>query len=46
MDKIPFWLAIVGSLAFGVIIAVIVQLFLVPRMKRKILEANKVENKI
>lgn len=46
MDKIPTWLAVLGSGIVGIFTAVIVQVFVVPRQRGKILVGDlKVENK-
>lgn len=37
MDNIPAWISIVGSLLAGILIAISVQVFIVPWQKRKIL---------
>lgn len=37
MDNIPTWMAIVGSVALGLLVGVLVQLFIVPWQRRKIL---------
>lgn len=41
MDNIPTWVAVVASVAVGLIIAVLVQLFVVPWQKKKILNQDK-----
>jgi len=35
-DKIPLWGAFVASIGIGLLVAVVVQLFFVPIMKKKI----------
>lgn len=37
MDNIPTWVALVGSLTVGIVTAILVQLFMVPWQRRKIL---------
>lgn len=37
MNNIPTWMALVGSLILGILTAVLVQLFIVPWQRRKIL---------
>ncbi|KAM3966473.1 na[+]-dependent inorganic phosphate cotransporter type III [Aphomia sociella] len=39
MDKIPLWLALVGSLALGALVAGAVRLFLVPHYRQKLVAA-------
>lgn len=41
MDNIPTWIALVASISVGLIIAVLVQLFIVPWQKKKILNQDK-----
>lgn len=41
MDNIPTWVALVASVSVGLIIAVLVQLFVVPWQKKKILNQDK-----
>lgn len=41
MDNIPTWVALVTSVLLGLIIAVLVQLFIVPWQKKKILNQDK-----
>ncbi|KAL9698567.1 hypothetical protein quinque_002008 [Culex quinquefasciatus] len=41
MDNIPTWVALVTSVSLGLIIAVLVQLFIVPWQKKKILNQDK-----
>ena len=41
MDGIPTWIAIVVSLSVGVVIAILVQLIVVPWQRRKILGQSK-----
>lgn len=37
MDNIPTWIAIVGSISVGLLVGILVQLFIVPWQRRKIL---------
>lgn len=41
MDNIPTWLAFVISISVGAVVAILVQLFVVPWQKRKILNQDK-----
>jgi hypothetical protein len=41
LDNIPTWIAFLSSLIAGVIVAILVQLFVVPWQKRKILGHGK-----
>lgn len=41
MDNIPTWIALVSSMAVGVLVAILVQLFIVPWQRRKILGQSK-----
>uniref|UniRef100_A0A6B2ECK7 Phosphate transporter n=1 Tax=Phlebotomus kandelakii TaxID=1109342 RepID=A0A6B2ECK7_9DIPT len=45
MDNIPTWLAVVASIAVGLLVAVIVQVFLVPLQRRRILGIPKSSKK-
>ncbi|XP_059621511.1 sodium-dependent phosphate transporter 1-B isoform X2 [Phlebotomus argentipes] len=45
MDNIPTWLAVVASIAVGLLVAVIVQVFLVPLQRRRILGIPKPSKK-
>lgn len=37
MDNIPTWIALVASIAFGVLISLLVHLFVVPWQRKKII---------
>lgn len=37
MDNIPTWIALTGSIVLSVIVVILIQLFVVPIQKRKIL---------
>lgn len=41
MDNIPVWIAVLGSALLALLIAILVQIFIVPIQKRKILGYNK-----
>lgn len=41
MDNIPTWIALVSSIAVGLLVAVLVQIFIVPWQRRKILGQSK-----
>lgn len=41
MDNIPTWIAFVSSAALGVVVAILVQVFVVPWQKKKILNSDK-----
>lgn len=41
MDNIPTWIALASSMAVGVLVAVLVQLFIVPWQRGKILGQSK-----
>ena len=46
LHNVPLWVAIVASLLTGFLTSVIVQLFVVPRTKRKILSQSKDSSKV
>lgn len=41
MDNIPTYIAFLVSLGLGLILAIVVQIFLVPRQRRKVLGQSK-----
>uniref|UniRef100_U5EPM4 Phosphate transporter n=1 Tax=Corethrella appendiculata TaxID=1370023 RepID=U5EPM4_9DIPT len=41
MNNIPTWIAVVGSLALGITVAILVHIFVVPWQRKKILDQNK-----
>jgi solute carrier family 20 (sodium-dependent phosphate transporter) len=41
MDNIPTWIALVSSLAVGLVVAILVQLVMVPWQRKKILGQQK-----
>lgn len=45
MDNIPVWVALVASVSLGIIVAILVQRFIVPWQKRKILAGQDGTNK-
>lgn len=45
MDNIPWWIALLASLAVGVVVAILIQIFVVPAQKKKILKRTTQGNK-
>ena len=43
MDNIPTWIAAVVSISFGLLVAILVQIFVVPWQRKKILNQNKAD---
>lgn len=45
MDHIPAWVALLISLLLGVVVAMLVQMFIVPWQRRKVLGQSKASGK-
>lgn len=45
MDNIPAWVALLISLSVGLVVAILVQLFIVPWQRRKVLGQSKASGK-